>query len=353
MADVQRYLEKFHDTIKVGRFDENAVLIEKRDRVLDRLRGGLEALFASSDEDQPEYATFNQGSYEMGTGTKPVSGDYDIDVGICFKIAKADYADPVAVKEWVLNALEGHTKKVEIRRNCVTVWYQAEGEPIYHVDLAIYSDGDFNWDGKTYLAKGKQNSTAQNRLWEEADPRGLISLIKARYTDAKDTAQFRRNIRYLKRWRDEKFTAGGNSAPVGIGLTVAAYYWFAPVKSVDVFSNAVGYDDLEALRRFVQAMLDNFQRLYRDGVAVDRLAVTLPVVPLTDVFVKMTDTQMADFKSRLESLRDVIQAAQRKAAPEVACKLLQGQFGGDFPVPPPEETAQKRGPAILSSSNSG
>ncbi len=352
MADVQRYLEQFHDAIKLGRFDENAVLREKRDRVLNRLQDGLEEQFASRGENPPEYVTFNQGSYEMGTGIKPISDDYDVDVGVCFEIAKAEYPDPAEVKAWVLDALVGQTKHVEIRRNCVTVWYQQEGEPVYHVDLAIYSDGSSNWDGKTYLAKGKQNSAVENRLWEEADPQGLIDLIKNRYADAKDAEQFRRSIRYLKRWRDEKFTSGGNSAPVGIGFTVAAYFGFSPVKSVDPFSNMVRYNDLEALRGFVQWILDSFQQVYRDGECVERLAVVLPVAPKTDLFTKMTNTQMADFKSKLNELLDAIEGAQREADPVEACKLLQAQFGSDFPVPPKDETGQKRGPAILSSSNS-
>lgn len=37
MARVQRQFEDFHDVIKLGHYDENEVLREKRDRVLARL----------------------------------------------------------------------------------------------------------------------------------------------------------------------------------------------------------------------------------------------------------------------------------------------------------------------------
>ena len=84
MANVQRYMEQFHDAIKLGRFDENATLREKRDRVLQRLDSGLKKLFADRGEDPPHYDPSNQGSYEMGTGVKPRGGDFDIDVGLHF-----------------------------------------------------------------------------------------------------------------------------------------------------------------------------------------------------------------------------------------------------------------------------
>ncbi|MCL5960660.1 MAG: nucleotidyltransferase [Chloroflexi bacterium] len=352
MANVQRYMEQFHGAIKLGNFEENAVLREKQDRVLKRLKQGIDELFAAAGEESPKYETFNQGGYAMGTGTKPVNSDYDIDVGVSFLIAKADQPDPVETKEWVFNALKDHTKKVEIRRNCVTVWYQQQGEPIYHVDLAIYSDGSCNPGGKTYLAKGKLYSRADARLWEEADPRRLIVLIKSCQQDSEDAEQFRRIIRYLKRWRDVKFSSSGNAAPVGIGITVAAFTWFVPVKNVDAFNNARRYDDLEALHRFAKSMLDGFRLVYADGEYTERLAVILPVPPGSDVFGKMTNAQMADFNARLQKLLDAIEAAQEEADPVEACKLLRGQFGDDFPVPPKEETGQKRGPAIISSSGS-
>ncbi|MGL4884489.1 MAG: cyclic GMP-AMP synthase DncV-like nucleotidyltransferase, partial [Waterburya sp.] len=95
-----------------------------------------------------KYETFPQGSYDLGTGNKPLNGDYDIDVGIIIKISKDDYPDPVKVKKWIYDALYGHTNSVEIRRPCVTVFYQKDGEDIYHVDLVrirrqnLFSQGE-------------------------------------------------------------------------------------------------------------------------------------------------------------------------------------------------------------------
>jgi hypothetical protein len=96
----------------------------------------------------------------LGTGNKPLNGDYDIDEGIIIKISKDDYPDSVKVKKWVYDALYGHTKSVEIRRLCVIVFYQQDEEPLYHVDLAVYCESD----DKIYLAKEKLNSSEENKI---------------------------------------------------------------------------------------------------------------------------------------------------------------------------------------------
>jgi hypothetical protein len=137
-----------------------------------------------------------------------------------------------------------------------------------------------------------------------------------------------------------------------MGITVAAYYWFTPVKTVNAFENTVRYDDLEALRRFAKILLGNFRSMYADGQWVDRLQVFLPVAPRNDLFEKMTDNQMTDFKARFEKLLQALEAAHEEADPVEACTILRGQFGDDFPVPPKEETAQRSRPAIISSSSS-
>lgn len=352
MADVQKYFEQFHENIKLKRFDENETLREKRDAVLNKLKTGLKELFEKKKQPVPSYESFNQGSYEMGTGIRPLDSDYDIDVGLMFEVATKDYSDPVEVKKWVYDSLEGHTQRVEMRRPCVTVFYQKEGEPIYHVDLAIYSEKSCNSDGKDYLAKGKLNSAPEQRIWEEAHPKELTELIINHLT-GEDGKQFRRIIRYLKRWKDVKFSSGGNAAPIGIGITIAAYLWFTVSKVlVDPFQGKYRYNDLKALKQFVDSMLGKFNTVYHDDEWVERLTVTLPVQPGSDLFSRMTNQQMKAFKERLEGLSDVLQDAEDEVDPVEACKKLKKEFGDDFPVPEKSETAQKKAAAIVSSSSS-
>lgn len=352
MADVQKYFETFHEAIKLKHFDENQILRDKRDIVLDKLKSRLKVIFEEKGEQVPSYETFDQGSYKMGTGVIPLDSDFDIDVGVSFKVKKDDYSDPVDVKKWVFDALEGHTKKVDMRRPCVTVFYQKDDEPVYHVDLAVYSDESCNFDGKKYLAKGKLNSTAENKSWEVSDPKGLADKVGNKYS-GDDKSQFIKVIRYLKRWKDFNFSSNGNAAPIGIGLTISAYNWFAPRKTLtDALANTYKYDDLQATKVVVKGMLDNF-RCYSDGAdTVERLKVYLPVEPQSELFEKMTNNQMVDLKEKLNSLLEALDLAEKEVAPEEACKTLRKVFGDDFPVPDKPDTGEKKSRAIVTSSAS-
>lgn len=352
MADVQKHFEKFHEAIKVKRFDENATLREKRDIVLEKLAERLKKKFEEEGKTVPSYATFNQGSYEMGTGVIPLDGDYDIDVGVSFYVSKADYPDPVVVKKWVFDALENHTTNVEMRRPCVTVFYQKNGESMYHVDLAVYSDESSNADGKKFLAKGKLGSSAENKFWEISDPQGVTKLVKERHS-GDDKAQFIRVIRALKRWKDFNFSSNGNAAPIGIGLTICAYYWFVANKVLtDIVASKYTYNDLGAIRTVVNSMLANFRSCIVDSEVVERLQVNLPVEPYSELFSKMSINQMADLKVELDALKEALDKAEAEVDPVKACEILKKVFGDDFPVPEKAETAVKMGPAIVSSSAS-
>jgi hypothetical protein len=66
----------------------------------------------------------------------------------------------------------------------------------------------------------------------------------------------------------------------------------------------------------------------------------------------MSNGQMTNFKEKLESLHQVLKETIEEADPTEACKLLQKQFGDDFPVPEKKDTAEKRSKAIVSSSAS-
>lgn len=345
MANIQKQFEKFHDTIRLNDIDDNQELREKRDVILKKL---------SDSEDLPPFKHFNQGSYAMSTGIKPVDGDYDIDVGLRFQVKKADYPNPVDLKVKVAKALEGHTNLgSEVRRPCVTVKYTKDGEQAYHVDLAVYAYEDPDADeSKLFLSKGKLNSDESRRIWEESDPQALLDEMKNKYEDKDERAQFRRTIRLLKRWKNEKFCVDGNGAPTGIAFTIAALEWFRPSIETDYFSNKKKPDDRAAVRYLVDSMISNFVQVSSHpdtGAAQHRLKVLLPFVPNNDLFEKMTDSQMTTFRERLLKLRDVLDEAGAEADPHEAAKLMQKELGDDFPVPEKEETAQSRGRAIASS----
>lgn len=347
MANVQTYFEKFHDEIKLD--DENKILREKRDILIDKLKKKLKDDF----DEPPCFTHFNKGGYAMGLGVKPLDSDYDIDVGLEFEIKIDDYPDPVDVKEWVYNALNGHTDKVTIKKPCVTVQYHINKEPVYHVDFAVY--GKDGITANLFLARGKPTSPSDERKWEFDDPKGLMKIIQNKFSDENDRKQFRRIIRYLKRWKDYKFSSDGYSAPIGIGLTVCAYSWLGISKKlIDPVAQSYEYNDLDSISQLVKKMISNFNIVsIEDDKTLYRLEIPLPVQPFNDLFKKMTDVQMTDFKKKLESLRDSLDNAQAEIDPVEACKELKKQFGDDFPIPDIKETGQKRGPSIISSSSAG
>jgi hypothetical protein len=313
----------------------------------------MESIYKEKGEKVPVYETFDQGSYKMGTGIIPQDNDYDIDVGVSFHVSKDDYSDPVVVKTWVYDALDVHPhKKVEMRRPCVTVFYQKDGDPIYHVDLAIYSDESCNADGKKYLAKGKLDSSSDNKSWEVSEPQKLANAIGDKHS-GDDNKQFIRVIRYLKRWKDYNFSTNGNATASGIGLTIAAYNWFSPNKILtDVVAIKYKYNDLQSTRNVVKGMLDNFVKNQIGSEITERLKVYLPVAPYSDLFEKMTNNQMVDLKNKLNSLLDALNSASHEVDPQKACKALRNVLGNDFPIPDKPETGEKKGPAIATASAS-
>lgn len=335
MPAVQKQFEDFHTLIKLDNDDEKAKLRDKRDTLIRALKQRLP-------DDAPSFESFNQGSYSMHTGVLPPDGNYDIDVGIIFDCEKDKYPDPVVLKKEVRDALDTHGRTVAIRRPCVTVNYMRGDDVDYHVDLAIYVKRD---DGLLDLAKGKENSADDKRVWEASDPKKLTSIICDAFTDDADLGQYRRCIRYIKRWRNVQFTNGG--APLSIALTLAAKSWFKPY-----FEMSGKPGDLTAMLDWVEAMLAQFQWTITDEGLHERLKVVLPVSPNSDLMAGMTKAQMATFKEKLEGLRDALNDAYNEELPEDACKLLNKQFGDDFKVPEKQETAQAARAPFISTGNS-
>ena len=303
---------RFHDAIKLGNTDENVTLREKRDAVLKRMR-----------EKGLVFTPYNQGSYAMGTGVIPVQADFDIDVGVIFT-GDARPADPLALKKTVYDAVFGHTTSVEWRRHCIRVQYVKAGEPTYHVDLPVYWQD--RWSKALTLAVGKQNSGSEHKEWQDSDPQALVDRVAGHLT-GEDKWQFRRVIRYLKRWKDVHFPAMGNAAPVGIGITVAALNWFTTSKDWNATTSA-GYDDLEATLNLVNRMRGGFASVWRDNEWATRLEARLPVKPYKDVFHRMTNQQMKEFKERLDTLATRLGEAKRTSKTD---ELVRA-FGGDFPA---------------------
>ena len=325
MANVQTYFNKFDDVIRRS-YDDSSILREKRDLLLNDLRDGLRRYTQNYKIRIPRFEHFNQGSYAMGTGVAPLSGeDYDIDVGLNFHLSKEDYSS-VEVKKWVYEALQSGNRTVVYKRPCVRVQYHRAGEELYHVDLAVYSGSNSNWDNRTYLAKGFPGSEPENRIWEVAEPKRLIETFQQKFQYQGDQNQFRRVIRFLKRWKDYKFSANGNERPTGIAITACAMNWFQRGTRYNPSDGKSYYDDLTALKDLAQSII--YQSTW-----TGRINVKLPVPPYNDLFEKMRDRHMENVKRKFEVLRDTLTLVELTVETLTSCQLLQGVFGDDFPTP--------------------
>ena len=109
MSILQTEFNKFHKAIKLNDIEDNQPLRDKRDMLVRELEKW------GKENDKPEFKRINQGSYDFGTGVKPLgTDDYDIDVGIIYDLDIGKY-EPVEVKKWVRDALSGYNRTITIK----------------------------------------------------------------------------------------------------------------------------------------------------------------------------------------------------------------------------------------------
>nr|VFK11218.1 MAG: hypothetical protein BECKLPF1236B_GA0070989_10216 [Candidatus Kentron sp. LPFa] len=325
---IQTQFLKFHDAIKLGRQDDSYKdAREKDDSITDEVKQ------AFKDAGYPVTEDFIQGSFATDTAIKRKGADFDIDRAIVIDAddAPADLIKPkVKIRDDVL-VLRGF-QEAKVKMPCVTANYKGKN---LHIDFPVYQKIGSRYE----LAVGKEYSDEQHKKWESSDPRGLISWIndKSSYGSSGDEkrAQYKRIVRYLKRWRDEKFSGSVGKKVYSIGLTIMAKESFRPFLDDDGKP-----DDLFAMRDTVTAMLD---RGYFSPVSQDQYTVHvyLPVAPYRDVFANSSKDTATQFKNKLEHLKKKLTEAADESDLVRQCQILNGQFGDDFEIPKGSNSARK------------
>lgn len=328
---LKKQFEKFHNDIKIDRDQEAATLTEKRKILQSELEDKLPGILDKHDIKitKSDLDIFDQGSYKLNTTI--VVTPYDRDVAIIIPLDKNIHKDTRAIKKYVREALKHNNRTIDIKEPCVTVKYFEDGEEVMHIDLPVYA----LHEGKVYLARGSEFATEGNYFWEEADPKGLNESMLNCITGQD---QMRRIIRYLKKWKYEKYknTADDkkNQIPPSIGLTLLAFDCFEKVKTSE------GEDDLTALMKTVQNIVNQFDLAYGANGEITKAEITkyLPVKPWTDVFFKMkkSDEYGKTFYNRLsKALQNLIDACNESSEHDAGLSV-QKVFGEEFEVPPKE-----------------
>ena len=280
--------------------------------------------------------TFLQGSFSVHTAINSLEGDYDVDRAL---VVDADNAptDPVKLKEVVLDVLaKRNFKDPKVKKPCVTADYLSIN---LHIDYTIYtldSNGDYK------LAVGKINSSARHKEWSPSDPKGLIEWINDTSSYGNDAVnkkkQYKRLVRYMKRWRDVNFNEQSRKKLFSIGLTIMIKEQYRP----DYFSDVK--DDLVALEQTVRNMLNEgyIRQVYSSDHSLYRISVNLPKTPYRDVFQHKvgdqsesgSDTNIGTlFKNKLTSLLRKLEEASNETDEIKQCEILNKVFGDDFKVP--------------------
>lgn len=349
---LQKYFKEFNEKIKMD-YDVKSELKEKRDILLGILRNADEI---------PFFTKYDQGSYSMHLGVEPLDKEYDIDVGLRFHVNCCDYS-PMDLKDKIYELLKNHTDYgAKIKKPCVTVTYKKDGEAAYHVDLVVYTYEDKDdTDSQMYLARGK-NSESDETCWEMSDPVGLVNYVNDKFKgdEAKDDReQFRRIIRYIKRWKNKKFSSSGNAEPPSIGITLIAVDRFNASKKYDYLEEKYIYDDLEAVLNFAREIqgLFTFNGISENGRYLYSIEYNLPsdlrFEDNTNVFKKMSVNYMTDFKEKIDDLITDLEAVKSEADEVEQCKKLNKIFGDDFPIPEIKNAAKQQINSFPPTSSSG
>ncbi len=324
---LQAIFEEFHDKIRISSIKEDE-LREKRDILLRILR---------EKDDIPSFEEYNQGSYAMHLGVNPLGDEreYDIDVALRFSIDKDDY-DPLDIKKRIQGALENHTNYgAEIKKPCVTVTYQKDGSAEYHIDLVTYSYFDKNdHTSQMYIALGKENDGI---TWEKADPVGLVDYINDKIDDIEKRKQFRRVVKYLKRWKHIKFKSGGHEEPPSIGITLIAIDSFNPTVNNDLQVLINTAKSIQSKFKLKAYDSDNKRYLYEIDYSLPNI---LKFEPGHNVFGKMSLKQMTTFKEKIDKLVSDLQEVYDEPDLVKQCNKLRNIFGDDFYVPDPKDVSK-------------
>ena len=308
--ELQKEFEDFHEKIRLGTYDENKTLREKRDLLIDELKDKLKDEKVPDTDKKLTFIKIDQGSYSMNTGIKPKDDDYDIDIGIIFDITNDEY-ESYKLKKLVFDKLNSqHNRTVKYNRPCITVEY-TDG---YHVDLAIYSKNNDD----IHIAWGKENS--KERIWYKSEPKELTEWVVDVSSDSDKSQQFRRCVRFLKKWKEKHFTSSGNNAPASIGLTIQARNYFTYHK--DNYLNTLIY--------IVERMKSDFD-LNTESWKMN-IDVRLPVEPRKNVYYKMSEIQQDNFYEKVEALLEALNNAKNEDSREKACEILRKVFGDEFPL---------------------
>jgi len=316
---LQSKFNTFNQKIQLTRQDDTYKEAREKD---DSITNVIKTKF--KEKGYPVIDDFVQGSLATFTAIKEKDKDFDIDRAIVIDHDEAP-TDPVEAKKVILDILENRGfHNAKIKKPCVTADYKSQ---YLHIDIPVYRKT--SWESYQ-LALGKKDSNTENKIWSDSAPKELIEWVNDSssyylYKDEK-IKQFRRLVRYLKRWRNFKFSHDVSRKIYSIGLTVMIKQHFKPSIDSEGCPN-----DLIALKDTVNSILNwsGYFISYPDDQW--KVQVSLPVSPKRDIFHGSSLNTGTRFRNRLSHLNASLQTVIDETDESKQCSLLIGLFGDDFP----------------------
>lgn len=253
-----------------------------------------------------------QGSFTMGTIIKPISGSFDIDLGVYVNFGSNEVNDwprPETVSKWLKDSLFHHTNTTPInKKTCVRIKYKPttkSNDIQYHVDLPIYavSKNLLGWESIRIGQNGEKG-------WKEkSDPKGFSEWFnEVSQENENDKDQFKRVVKYLKAWKDQNKKR--RKFPNGMLLTVLAGKSYNPNTR----------DDL--------AFYKTVRKIYNKLTWSNK--VRKPVEPFNDLGNYLTSSQWGKFHESLGHLVDDLKYVLKVEDYSEGINILRNQFGNRF-----------------------
>ncbi|KPA11153.1 hypothetical protein MHK_008650 [Candidatus Magnetomorum sp. HK-1] len=333
---LQTQFIKFEEKIRLTWQDDRLKKIREKD---ESIRKNIRDAFKEAG--YPIIDFFKQGSYATKTTIVPLAEDYDIDVGVVVDTKNAP-ENPVDAKKTLKKVLEKRNfKEPKIKLPCVTAQYYKQGDPHFHLDYPVYKKDE---NDNYYISIGKEHSNEEIRKWEESDPKGLINWLNKLddFSDEKSYYQYKRLVKYIKKWRDFKFSNSEKKNVYSIGLAVMIR---------ESFQNAISSDgditDIKSLKDTVDRILSNhyFKKIGYDSNsnAQYEIVVKLSKKPYRNIFEKHRKTVGTLIFNRLTKLSNHLQNVLNETNVKKQSEILRDKvFGDDFPVPENENSENKK-----------
>lgn len=259
--------------------------------------------------------TWLQGSYKLGTQTRPPDtfGEFDIDLGIYFSWPgnpnDGTYS-PLALKTLVQESLERYAGEVgdgaivisPPKTRCCRIQF-SHG---FHIDVPVYH---YNAD------LDARALATQDDKWEASDPKAFYVWFREKFPEAEDSTQARRLIRYMKIWAGIRYEEA--SRPSSIMLTVLVAEAYLAMSEAE----CVG-DDL-ALRNML-------------GKIILRMAGSSTVANPVDRGENLNRLDAAQCASLVSGFHGLLDIAERASAADTefeAAAIWSEAFQQFFPMP--------------------